>query len=139
MKNQNAPRRSEHPPVRRGGNVKTFRWDQRLQTQNLLWHLNGFPDGNCCWFTLFSVLVANSKKLLHTVADPDRVYCPARAELENLSQIRTRKAKRFVVETHHFRIQQQQRTHTTASTTAACVRHVLRITRLQGATTKRQP
>ena len=29
-KNQNAPRPSEHPPVRRGGNVKTFRWDLLL-------------------------------------------------------------------------------------------------------------
>ena len=29
-KNQNAPRPSEHPPVRGGGNVKTFRLDQRL-------------------------------------------------------------------------------------------------------------
>ena len=34
-KNQNAPRPSEHPPVRGGGDVKTFRWDQRLQIQNL--------------------------------------------------------------------------------------------------------
>ena len=35
-KNQNAPRPSEHPPVREK-NVKTFRWDQhRLQIQNLL-------------------------------------------------------------------------------------------------------
>ena len=33
-KNQNAPRPSEHPPVRGGGNVKTVRWDQRLQIQN---------------------------------------------------------------------------------------------------------
>ena len=33
--NQNAPRLSEHPPVR-GKNVKTFRWDHRLQIiQNL--------------------------------------------------------------------------------------------------------
>ena len=32
-KNQNAPRPSEHPPVM-GENVKTFRWDQRLQIQN---------------------------------------------------------------------------------------------------------
>ena len=32
--NRNAPRPSEHPPVR-GGDVKTFRWDQRLQIQNL--------------------------------------------------------------------------------------------------------
>ena len=33
-KNQSALRPSEHPPVR-GENVKTFRWDQRLQIQNL--------------------------------------------------------------------------------------------------------
>ena len=34
-KNQNAPRLSaEHPPAG-GGNVKTFRWDHRLQIQNL--------------------------------------------------------------------------------------------------------
>ena len=32
-KSQNAPRPSEHPPVRGGGgNVKTFRWDQSLST-----------------------------------------------------------------------------------------------------------
>ena len=34
-KNQNAPRPSEHPPVMGEKNVKTFRWDQRLQIQNL--------------------------------------------------------------------------------------------------------
>ena len=33
-KNLNASRPSEHPPVR-GENVKTFRWDHRLQKQNL--------------------------------------------------------------------------------------------------------
>ena len=45
-KNQNAPRPSEHPPVR-GGNVKTFRWDHRLQIQTTSsWHLNGFPYGS---------------------------------------------------------------------------------------------
>ena len=33
-KNLNAPRPSEHPPVR-GKNVKMFRWDHRLQIQNL--------------------------------------------------------------------------------------------------------
>ena len=33
-KNLNAPRPSEHPPVR-GENVKTFRWDHRPQIQNL--------------------------------------------------------------------------------------------------------
>ena len=32
--NLNASRPSEHPPVR-GKNVKTFRWDHRLQIQNL--------------------------------------------------------------------------------------------------------
>ena len=37
-------RPSEHPPVR-GGNVKTFRWDHRLQIQNLFMAFNGFPDG----------------------------------------------------------------------------------------------
>ena len=30
----NASRPPEHPPVR-GGNVKTFRWDHRLQIQKL--------------------------------------------------------------------------------------------------------
>ena len=33
-KNLNASKPSEHPPVR-GENVKTFRWDHRLQIQNL--------------------------------------------------------------------------------------------------------
>ena len=41
-KSERVSRPSEHPPVR-GENVKTFRWDHRLQIQNLLWHLNGFP------------------------------------------------------------------------------------------------
>ena len=40
--NQNAPRPSEHPPVR-GGNVKTFRWDQRLQIQNLFMAFKRVP------------------------------------------------------------------------------------------------
>ena len=61
-KNQNAPRPYEHPPVR-GGNVKTFRWDHRLQIQNLLMALLSLA---------FSVLVTNPKKLLHTVANPAR-------------------------------------------------------------------
>ena len=34
-KNQSAPRPPEHPPVMGEKNVKTFRWDQRLQIQNL--------------------------------------------------------------------------------------------------------
>ena len=42
-KNQNAPRSSEHPPVRVGGNVKTFRWDQRLQIPNLFMAFKRVP------------------------------------------------------------------------------------------------
>ena len=41
-KNQNAPRPSEHPPVR-GENVKTFRWDHRLQIQNLFMAFKRVP------------------------------------------------------------------------------------------------
>ena len=42
-KNQNAPRPSEHPPVRGGGDVKMFRWDQRLQIQNLFMAFKQVP------------------------------------------------------------------------------------------------
>ena len=43
-KNLNAPRPSEHPPVR-GGNVKTFRWDHRLQIiQNLFMAFKRVPS-----------------------------------------------------------------------------------------------
>ena len=41
-KNLNAPRPSEHPPVR-GKNVKTFRWDHRLQRQNLFMAFKRVP------------------------------------------------------------------------------------------------
>ena len=41
-KNLNASRPSEHPPVRRK-NVKTFRWDHRLQIQNLLMAFKRVP------------------------------------------------------------------------------------------------
>ena len=41
----NASRPSEHPPVR-GENVKTFRWDHRLQYKTFSWHLNEFSDGS---------------------------------------------------------------------------------------------
>ena len=41
----NASGPAEHPPVR-GENVKTFRWDHRLQIQTSSYHLNGFPDGS---------------------------------------------------------------------------------------------
>ena len=44
-KNQNVSRPSEHPSVK-GRNVKTFRWNHRLQKPTSSWHLNGFPDGS---------------------------------------------------------------------------------------------
>ena len=40
--NQNAPRPSEHPPSRRK-NIKTFRWDHRLQIQNLFMAFKRVP------------------------------------------------------------------------------------------------
>ena len=40
-KNLNASRPSEHPPVR-GGKCQSVRWDHRLQTQDLLWHVDEF-------------------------------------------------------------------------------------------------
>ena len=47
-KNQSTPRPSEHPPVMGGENVKTFRWDQRLQNKykTSSWHLNRFLDAD---------------------------------------------------------------------------------------------
>ena len=42
-KNQNAPRPSEHPPVMGKKKVKTFRWDQRLQIQNLFMAFKQVP------------------------------------------------------------------------------------------------
>ena len=41
-KNLNASRTPEHPPVR-GKNVKTFRWDHRLQIQNIFMAFNRVP------------------------------------------------------------------------------------------------
>ena len=42
-KNLNASRPSEHPPVR-GKNVKIFRWDYRLQRQNIFMAFNRVPQ-----------------------------------------------------------------------------------------------
>ena len=42
-KNLNACRPSEHPPVIRGGNIKTFWWGHRLQRQNLFMALKRIP------------------------------------------------------------------------------------------------
>ena len=53
-KNLNASRPSEHPTVK-GKNVKTFRWNHRLQRQNLVIpvDLNGFPDGSNIGSTVY--------------------------------------------------------------------------------------
>ena len=51
---------SEDPSVRGGWDVKTFRWDHRLQRHNLF------------MFLTFSVLVANPGELPGTVANPTR-------------------------------------------------------------------
>ena len=44
-KNQNAPRPSSIPQSG-GKNVKTFRWDHRLQYKTSSWRLNKFPYGS---------------------------------------------------------------------------------------------
>ena len=44
-KNQNAPRLSEHPPVRGEKNVKTLGGIKGCKYKTSLWHLNGFPYG----------------------------------------------------------------------------------------------
>ena len=44
-KNLYASRPSEHPPVR-GENVKTFRWEHRLQRHNLFMAFKGLPYGS---------------------------------------------------------------------------------------------
>ena len=41
-KNLSASRPSEHPPVR-GGNIKTFKWDHRLQRPNLFMAFKRVP------------------------------------------------------------------------------------------------
>ena len=53
-KNQNAPRASEHPPVREK-NVKTFRWDHRLQMQNLFMALLFFVVFRFFLFAVFAL------------------------------------------------------------------------------------
>ena len=41
--NMNASKSSEHPPVR-GENIKTFRWNHRLQRQNLFMAFKRVPQ-----------------------------------------------------------------------------------------------
>ena len=89
----NASRRSWHPLVK-GENVKIFRCDYRLQTQNLLLAFKRDPRGQYnnvrekptvilytyyiinrlvpFVFLAFIVVVANPKTLLYTVANPAR-------------------------------------------------------------------
>ena len=45
-KNQNAPRPSEHPPVRGGKKLKRLGGIKGCKYKTSSWHLNGFPDGN---------------------------------------------------------------------------------------------
>ena len=45
-KNHNAPRSSEHPPVRGGEMTKRLGWIKGCKYKTSSWHLNGFPDGN---------------------------------------------------------------------------------------------
>ena len=45
-KNKNAPRPSEHPPVRGGKVSKRLGGIKGCKYKTSSWHLNGFPDGN---------------------------------------------------------------------------------------------
>ena len=45
-KNQNAPRPSEHPPVREEKMSKRLGGIKGCKYKTSSWHLNGFPDGN---------------------------------------------------------------------------------------------
>ena len=45
-KNQNAPRPSEHPPVRGEKMSKRLGGIKGCKYKTSSWHLNGFPDGN---------------------------------------------------------------------------------------------
>ena len=45
-KNQNAPRPSEHPPVRGEKMSKHLAGIKDCKYKTSPWHLNGFPDGN---------------------------------------------------------------------------------------------
>ena len=46
-KNQNAPRPSEHPPVREEKMSKRLGGIKGCKYKTSSWHLNGFPDGKC--------------------------------------------------------------------------------------------
>ena len=46
VKNQNAPRPSEHPPVRGEKISKRLGGIKGCKYKTSSWHLNGFPDGN---------------------------------------------------------------------------------------------
>ena len=64
-KNQNASRPSEYPPVRGGQVVKTFRWDQRLQIQNLSMAFKRIPRWKQHWVN--SIMSGRSPRLYCTL------------------------------------------------------------------------
>ena len=45
-KSQNAPRPSEHPPVRGGGRSQRLGGIKGCKYKTSSWHINGFPEGN---------------------------------------------------------------------------------------------
>ena len=50
--NLNASRLSKHPPVKGGGDVKTFRWDHRLQRDKQKFSIHGIYLGSPLVVTL---------------------------------------------------------------------------------------
>ena len=54
-KNQNAPRPSEHPPVRGVKMSKRLGGIKGCKYKTSSWHLNGFPDGNNIGSTEYNV------------------------------------------------------------------------------------
>ena len=51
-KNQNAPRPSEHPPVRGEKMSKRLGGIKGCKYKTCSWHIKGFPDGNCIGSTV---------------------------------------------------------------------------------------
>ena len=65
--NLNASRPSEHPPVK-GENVKTLRWDHRLQRQNILMTFNRVP--RWWWYWVNSIISGRNPPLFCTLTKP---------------------------------------------------------------------
>ena len=60
-KNQNAPRPSEHPPVRGGEMSKRLGGIKGCKYKTSSWHLNGFPDRNNIGSTFFFPFILDIK------------------------------------------------------------------------------